>query len=33
MSLRDFLKQMETKKEVLHVKNEVATKFEISAIM
>jgi 2,5-furandicarboxylate decarboxylase 1 len=33
VSLRDFLKQMETKKEVLHVKNEVATKFEISAIM
>jgi len=33
MSFRDFLKQMETKKEVLHVKDEVATKFEISAIM
>jgi 2,5-furandicarboxylate decarboxylase 1 len=33
MSLRDFLKQMETKKEVLHVKDEVATKFEIAAIM
>jgi len=33
MSLREFLKQMETKKEVLHVKNEVSTKYEIPFIM
>jgi UbiD family decarboxylase len=30
MSLRNFLKQMETKKQVLHVKHELSTRFEIS---
>jgi len=33
MSLRGFLKQMEAKKEVLHVKDEVSPRFEVSAIM
>jgi len=33
MSLREFLKQMGTEKEVLHVKDEVSTKFEIPFIM
>jgi len=30
MSLRNFLRQMETKKQVLHVKHELSTRFEIS---
>jgi len=33
MSLRTFLKQMETKKEVLHIRDKLSTKFEISSIM
>lgn len=33
MSLREFLKQMELEKQVLHIKDEVSTKFEISYIM
>jgi len=33
MSLRDFLKQMEKTKEVLHVKEEVSTDFETSFMM
>jgi len=33
MSLREFLKQAETKKEILHVKDEVSTRFEIPFIM
>jgi len=33
MSLRELLKQMGTEKEVLHVKDEVSTKFEIPFIM
>ena len=33
MSLREFLKQMEKEKEVLHVKDEVSTHFEIPFIM
>ena len=32
MSLRSFLEQMETKGEVLHVKDEVSTHFEIPFI-
>jgi len=33
MSLRDFLKQMETEKEVLHVKDRISGEFEIPFIM
>ncbi|MEM2937069.1 MAG: UbiD family decarboxylase [Candidatus Bathyarchaeia archaeon] len=33
MSLRSFLEQMEAKGEVLHIKDEVSTNFEISYIM
>jgi len=33
MSLRDFLKQREKEKEVLHVKDEVSTRFEIPHVM
>jgi len=33
MSLREFLKQVKTKKEILHVKDEVSTRFEIPFIM
>jgi len=33
MSLREFLKQMETRKEILHIKDEVSTRFEIPFIM
>ncbi len=33
MSLKEFLKQMEKEKEVLHVKNEVSTNLETSCIM
>lgn len=33
MSLRDFLKQMEKKKQVLHVKDQVSPVFEISQLM
>jgi len=33
MSLREFLKQMEAEKEVLHVKDEVSTYFETSFLM
>jgi len=33
MSLREFLKQSEMKKEILHVKDEVSTRFEIPFIM
>ncbi len=33
MSLRDFLKQMEARKEVLHVKDALSVKFEISSVM
>jgi UbiD family decarboxylase len=33
MSLREFLKQMETEKEVLRVKDELSTKFEVPFIM
>ncbi|MEM3577859.1 MAG: UbiD family decarboxylase [Candidatus Bathyarchaeia archaeon] len=33
MSLRDFLEKMENEKEILHVKDEVSTKFEISYVM
>lgn len=33
MSLREFLKQMETRKEILHIKDEVRTRFEIPFIM
>ncbi|MEM2971848.1 MAG: UbiD family decarboxylase [Candidatus Bathyarchaeia archaeon] len=33
MSLREFLKQMEREKEVLHVKHELSTRFEIPYIM
>lgn len=29
MSLRSFLEQMETKEEILHVKDEVSTRFEV----
>lgn len=33
MSLREFLEQMEKKKEVLHVKDSLSTRFEISHLM
>jgi len=33
MSLREFLRQMELEKQVLHVKDDVSTKFEISYMM
>ena len=33
MSLREFLKKMETKKEILHIKDEVCRRFEIPFIM
>jgi UbiD family decarboxylase len=33
MSLREFLKQMETRKEILHIKDEMSTRFEIPFIM
>jgi UbiD family decarboxylase len=33
MSLREFLKQMETRKEILHIKDGVSTRFEIPFIM
>ena len=33
MSLRDFLKQMDEEKNVLHVKDEVSTRFEASQVM
>ena len=33
MSLREFLKQMETRKEILRIKDEVSTRFEIPFIM
>jgi UbiD family decarboxylase len=33
MSLREFLKQMEREKEVLHIKNELSTRFEIPYVM
>lgn len=33
MSLRSFLKQMEKEKEVIHVKEQVSPRFEISAVM
>jgi UbiD family decarboxylase len=33
MSLREFLKQMETRKEILHIKDEVSTHFEIPFII
>jgi UbiD family decarboxylase len=33
MSLRDFLEQIEKRKEVLHIKNQVSTFFETSQIM
>ncbi|MGB9740573.1 MAG: UbiD family decarboxylase [Candidatus Bathyarchaeia archaeon] len=33
MSLTDFLEKMEAKKEILHIKDEVSTKFEIAHIM
>ncbi len=33
MSLRSFLKQMETKGEILHVKDRASTSFEVSFIM
>jgi UbiD family decarboxylase len=33
MSLREFLKQMENEKEVLHIKNELSTRFEIPFAM
>jgi UbiD family decarboxylase len=33
MSLRGFLKRLEAKKEVLHVKDEMSPRFEVSAIM
>lgn len=33
MSLRSFLKQMEKEKEVIHVKEQVSPRFEISSIM
>lgn len=33
MSLRDFLEKMENEKEILHVKDAVSTRFEISYIM
>lgn len=33
MSFRDFIKRMDAAKEVLHVKDEVSPKFEVSAIM
>jgi UbiD family decarboxylase len=33
MSFREFLKQMEKRKEILHIKDEVCTRFEIPFIM
>jgi len=33
MSLRRFLKQMETKREILHVENKASTRFEVPFIM
>jgi len=33
MSLRDFLEKMEAEKQVLHVKDEVSTKFEVAHVM
>ncbi|MEM2104919.1 MAG: UbiD family decarboxylase [Candidatus Bathyarchaeia archaeon] len=33
MSLRDFLEKMEDAKEILHIRDEVSTKFEIAYIM
>jgi len=33
MSLRSFLKQMETKGEILHVKDTASTRFEVPFIM
>lgn len=33
MSLRSFLKEMETKNEVIHIKQKVSPRFEISSIM
>jgi len=33
MSLRSFLEEMEKKREIVHVKEEVSPKFEVSAIM
>jgi UbiD family decarboxylase len=33
MSLREFLKKMETKKEILHIKDEVRTRFDIPFLM
>ena len=33
MSLREFLKKMETKKEILHIKDEVRTRFDIPLVM
>ncbi|MGB9675569.1 MAG: UbiD family decarboxylase [Candidatus Bathyarchaeales archaeon] len=33
MSFRDFLEKMENEKEILHVKDEISTKFEIAYIM
>ena len=33
MSLRKFLKKMESEGEVLHVKDKVSPRFEVSAIM
>lgn len=33
MSLRDFLKKMDNEDEVLHVRNEVSTRFEIAYVM
>jgi UbiD family decarboxylase len=33
VSLRDFLRKLETKKQVLHVKDEVSSRFDVSAIM
>jgi len=33
MSLRSFLKQMETQGEILHVKDTASTRFEVPFIM
>lgn len=33
MSFRDFLKEMDEQKQVLHIKEQVSTRFEISRLM
>ena len=33
MSLREFVKQMDREKDVLHIQDELSTRFEISHVM